>query len=83
MTDILKTDEFTPCAFATRHYSFHGSRNNLQLTRCTTTVKKKWNNKKGKSEQAILQGLEKSPICSSGKTIFSCRATFEAHLLDL
>ena len=42
------------CAFATHHYSFHGSRNNLHLTRCTTTVKKKWNNEKGKSEQAFL-----------------------------
>ena len=42
------------CTFATSHYSFHGSRHNLQLTRCTTTVKKKWNNKKGKSEQAFL-----------------------------
>ena len=65
------------CAFAMRHYSFHGSRNNLQLT---TTVKKNGTTKRESQNRHsfsryIVQGLEKSPIWSSGKSIFSCMAS--------
>lgn len=85
---FFKEINLLPCAFATCHYSFHGSRNNLQLTRCTTTVKKNGTTKRESQNrhsfsQYIVQGVEKSPIWSSGKSIFSYSATFKAHLLDL
>ena len=71
---------FSQATFATGHYSFHGSRNNIQLTRCTTTVKKNGTTKRESQNrhsfsQYIVQGLKKSPIWSSEKSIFSCRAS--------
>ena len=75
------------CAFEMRHYSFHDSRNNLQLT---STVEKKMEQEKGKVRTGIsihstlYKGSKKDQFGHLGRVYFLAgQVTFQANLLDL
>lgn len=84
---FFKEINLLPCAFATCHYSFHASRNNLQLT---TTVKKKIEQQKGKVRTGIpfhttlYKGSKKVQFGHLGRVDFLAGlVVFQAHLLNL
>lgn len=83
---FFKEINLLPCAFAMCHYSFHASRNNLQLT---TTVKKKIE-QKGKVRTGIpfhttlYKGSKKVQFGHLGRVDFLAGlVVFQAHLLNL